>query len=290
VAVTYNYYMIDSNTVLLLEVDGNFGIGRMEAQTAMSYNNSSLAANAGFAFGSHGDTNGTLSGTGTPGSGGVNTVGAFTVDGLGTVTGGSLDSVQDGNPISAVTISGGNYNADPSGDGRYTVSLTTSNGTILEVFYMVSPTRGFFLVNDTTLSTVQDGTADQQTSTSGLTGQYAFVMGGSELASPANFLDRVGTITTDGAGNLGWAEVANSDGSVTSPGCLAGTYGSGGSNGRFTATVSGLPADLVMYAISPNQAYLLQDDSLVQLYGGMALQTGTVNDPPGTLVKKQVGK
>jgi len=278
----FNYYMVDANTILL--DDGISGVGRMEMQSSTT-----LAVNSGFAFGSHGDSNGTVSALG-PGSGGINAVGAFTVDASGAVTGGSLDFVQDGTTGTGISITGGSYVADATGDGRYTITLNGSNATtILTSLYTVSAARGFFLVNDLTGTTVQDGTADQQTSTSNLSGQFAFVMGGTELVVPTpNFLDRTGTITADGNGNLGWAEVANSNGVPNAPGCQAGTYAfTSGSNGRFIGNVGGaIQADLVFYAIAPGKAYILQPDSNVQISGGMSQQGAGVVDPPGVFAEK----
>jgi hypothetical protein len=287
----YNYYIIDANTMLLLEVDGSTGFGRAEMQSG-TFDVNSLPAGAGYVFGSQGDSSGTVPfGAG----GGASSVGQFTVDGNGNInSGGTLDDVRDGT-VAALTINAGTYIPDATVNGRYQFNIGTSAIAMQEVVYMVNSARGFFVVaSDSTR--VEDGTMEQQQAASftgsNLNGQFAFVMGGLILPSISNpsgeLLDRSGTVTSDGNGNLGWAEVANANGSVTTPGCLAGTY-TVSANGRGTAQVPGLPADLVFYMASSGRVYLLQNDSLVQISGGMVQQGTSVVDPPGTFVKKGAG-
>jgi hypothetical protein len=285
----YNYYIIDANTMLLF--DGNAGFGRAEMQSG-TFDVNSLPAGAGYVFGSQGDSSATIA-IGAPG-GGANSVGQFTVDGNGNInSGGTLDAVRDGT-VAALTMNAGTYVPDATVNGRYLFNLGTSGVSVQEAVYMVNSSRGFFVVaNDATR--VEDGTIEQQQAASfigsDLNGQFAFVMGGLILPSTSTsgeLLDRSGTVTSDGNGNLGWAEVANANGSVTTPGCLAGTY-TVSANGRGTAQVPGLPAGLVFYMASSGRVYLLQNDSAVQISGGMVLQATTVVDPPGTFVKKGAG-
>jgi hypothetical protein len=275
----YEYYVIDASTLQLFEIDGLAGLGRAEMQTGAPFTTNSLTAGAGFAFGSHGDTSASVALNRI--AGGVNTVGAMTVDGAGTVTAGSYDSVQDGNVNSNLGITG-TYSADVSGDGRYTFTLNSAAGTITEVAYMVSRSRGFFLVNDSTK--VEDGTADQQSNasfaTSDLTGQFAFAMGGYDAST---FVDRTGVLQADGKGGLNLAELLNRTGVVTVPGCLPGTY-SVASNGRVSGSVTSLSSNLVFYMVAGGaggKAYVLQADTLTQISGGMAEQASAVVDPPG---------
>jgi hypothetical protein len=278
---SYNYYVIDANTYLLFETDttnGGLGLGRVEAQSAPgTFTNASLSG--GYVFGSHGDTNASA-------AGGVNSVGQFTTDGAGSVSSGSLDTVIDGNPSlgAAITSTGTASTYSVASNGRTLVTLN-ANGTVVQAtLYLVSGSRGFFLVsNDTTR--VEDGTLDQQSAASfsgaDFNGQSAFVMGGFEVAN-ATFLplDRTGTLTSDGKGNLGWAELANSAGSTNAPGCLPGTY-TVATNGRVAASVNTLSANLVIYMVSSSKSYMLQGDSATQIFGGSALQASPVVDPPG---------
>jgi hypothetical protein len=276
----YKYYVIDTNTLQLYEIDsGIVGLGRAEMQTGAPFTTNSLSAGAGFASGSRGDTTASVAANGV--AGGVNTVGAMTFDGAGNISAGSFDSVRDGTVNSNLSVTG-TYSADVSGDGRYTFTLNSAAGTVTEVAYMVSPSRAFFLVNDSTK--VEDGTADQQSNpsfaTSDFNGQFALVMGGYDAT---NFVDRTGVLEADGKGGLSLAELLNRTGVVTVPGCLPGTY-SVASNGRVSGSVSTLSPNLVFYMVSGGaggKAYVLEADTLTQISGGMAEQTTAVVDPPG---------
>jgi hypothetical protein len=268
---TFEYYVIDANTVNLFETDtNNLALGRMEMQTgAGTFVNASLSGP--FAFGSRGDIN-------VSGIHAVNSVGALVLDGAGSITSGTYDFVQDGTPGSVLSLTG-TYSVT-NANGRVAITLNpTGANQVSEVAYLVSPTRAFFLVND--LSKVEDGTADQQSSTSfsnsSLSGQFGFVMGGYD---PTDFVDRTGPLHSDGAGNLSLAEVLNRTGLVTTPGCLAGTY-SVAPNGRVAANIPSLSSNLVLYMVSTDQAYLLQGDAGTEIFGGAAIQSGAVVDPPG---------
>src|SRR5207248_10685021 len=125
-----------------------------------------------------------------------------------------------------------------------------------------SPSRAFFL--NAGGSAVEDGTADLQTtssfSASTVKGQFALGMDG--IVPEA--LARNGTLQFDGTSNAILVEVVNDSasgvgGQQAQP--LAGNYQVGGS-GRITAQVSNNTGslDVVMYAISGSQAYVLQND------------------------------
>jgi hypothetical protein len=89
-------------------------------------------------------------------------------------------------------------------------------------------------------------------------------------------LARVGTLQFDGSSHLTLVEVANSSQSgtgATSPGAMTGNYQVGG-NGRVTGSVSngGGGLDVVMYAVSGSQAYVLQVDPQTNTSGTVQLQ------------------
>jgi hypothetical protein len=259
---TFDYFVIDANDLLLYETDTlnhKLGLGRAETQQTPTGGFTKSSLSGSFAFLGHGDTSASA-------AGGVNSVGQFTADGNGNITGGSLDSVRDGTAQLAQTLSASSYLL--AATGRLTSTLNTSGGgAVANVTYLVSPTRGFFLVsNDVTL--VEDGTVDQQSTSSftnsSFNGQYAFVLGGVVSTVPQN---RTGIITADGNGNLGWFEP------VTSSVCSTATY-SVAANGRVTATVSvkSVSSSLIFYLISPGLAYVIQGDSGSQVRGGAANQ------------------
>jgi hypothetical protein len=253
------YYVVSANTLLFLQTDaGLLAIGRAEKQSAASFTNASLTG--GFAFGSSGDT--------TSNQSGVHSVGAFATDGNGSITSGAYDSVQDGNVLSNVPLTG-TYNVTST--GRTTATLNLQNGTsIQQVLWLVSPSRAFFLINSS--SRVEDGTLDQRQGTSfsntSLKGQYAIVMDGFDSQS---LVDRVGTLKADGGGNLTLNEVVNRQGTISVPGFLPGTY-SADANGRVAATVNNLSSGLVFYLISPSKAYVLQGDANTEISGQLAIQ------------------
>jgi hypothetical protein len=265
------YFIINSGKFVLFPSNSkSVGAGSAEVQSGTV--GSGLAGT--YAFGSRGDDFNFYSG--------LATVGEFTGSGA-TINSGTLDSLQDGTTFSqAVSFTGTATTAtnNPSPQGR--VQVTLSAGTPL-ILWMVSPSRAFFLDNTPTVS-AEDGTADLQTSTSfstaSLNGQFALVMEG--INQPQNIpvlvqgLARVGTLQFDGSSHLTLVEVANSSQSgtgATSPGAMTGNYQVGG-NGRVTGSVSngGGGLDVVMYAVSGSQAYVLQVDPQTNTSGTVQLQ------------------
>jgi hypothetical protein len=131
---------------------------------------------------------------------------------------------------------------------------------------------------------VEDGTLDLQQkntfSNSDLNSQfaYALVMEGFTGFSPQVLLTRVGTLAADGNGNLNLLEEANSfewtnpPGLINDPGTLSGNY-QVRSDGRVLAAVDTLSSNLVLYMVSPGKAYILQNDSDVEISGRISLQT-----------------
>jgi hypothetical protein len=263
VTTAYRYYIIDANTFWLMESDSTvLGTGNAEKQSG---GNLTLAGN--YAFGSSGDTDATL--------GAVRSVGVFTAS-AGAISGGALDSVQDGvslldQPFTGTFTQNGN---------RVDATITPTGGSaVQEIFWMVSPTRAFFLVAAT--NKVEDGTIDMQQqntfSATDLNSQfgYALVMDG---FNPSVFLTRIGTLFADGKGNLNLNEEANSfvpgslPGLINDPGTLAGTY-QVRNDGRVTAAISTLSSNLILYMVAPGQAYILQNDPDVEISGQISLQT-----------------
>jgi len=264
VTTHYQYYEIDANTFWLMGSDPTFlGTGSAEMQASGSLN---LSGN--YAFGSNGDTDSTI--------GGVRTVGVFTASG-GTITGGKLDSVQDGTSLFFNQDFTGTYTQ--GSNGRVQVTLVPIGATsvmIPEVFWMVSPSRAFFLVDAN--NKVEDGRLDVQQQSTFATvdvkDQYALVMDG---YNSSNLLTRIGTLISDGKGNLQLNEEANSftgslPGLINDPGTLPGNYTVDG-NGRVAAAVSSLSSNLVIYMVAPGQGYILQNDPGTEISGKVTLQT-----------------
>jgi len=179
---------------------------------------------------------------------------------------GARDSVQDGNVAGNVSFTGTYTQAV---NGRALVSLTTAANKNL-VVWMVSPTRGLFLVNDP--NTVQDGSLDLQQvssfSNSTMNGQFGFIMNGFDAGGAK---DRVGTLQWDGSGGLVLNEFTNAAGVITVPVILSGNYAVSG-NGRTGASLGSLSNNLIFYLVSANDAYIVQADSGVALNGTISKQ------------------
>ena len=254
------YYIVDANNIRLLASDsGVTGIGRAEKQSGTP------ALSGNYVFGSRGDTN-------NLGTNGAHTVGRFTADGSGNVSSGALDSVQDGNSIYNGSFTGTN---SALSNGRTVLSLSGSGISIQAVTWLVSSSRGFFLMNDP--NKVEDGTLDLQQSSSfsnsSMNGQFALLMDGFDLQSSAN-LDRVGTLQWDGKGHLTLNEAVNSGSGVQSGVVLSGNY-SVDSNGRAIGTINNLSlsnGDMVFYLVSGNDAYVLENDPGTEISGKMSKQ------------------
>jgi hypothetical protein len=239
-------------------------LGRAEAQSGGPFSNASFSGS--YAFGSRADDIVTVNG--------VNTVGEISGDGNGNISGGVYDSVRDGTAYSGISIGPGTYSV--SSNGRSLLNFATAiSSSVQQIFWMVSPSRAFFLSNDPNKE--EDGIADLQQSgtfsNSSLSGSYAFVMDG--FITGSYNVDGLGWIQGDGAGNMTWNQGVNDGGVFNSTsGTLSGTY-SVGSNGRVTATISGVSQannDLILYLISNSSAYLSQNVSGYEMLGTMDLQ------------------
>jgi len=266
ITTTFVYYVVDANNIRMLSTDGGIiGMGRAEKQSAMTFTNASLTGP--FAFGARGDSSNLI--------GGVRSVGTYTSDGNGNLTAGAFDSVTDGNP-SLNTAFTGTYTMAASGRANLTLNFT-AGGTGNQIYWMVSPTRAFFLTNSSTI--LSDGTADAQVgsnfSNSSINGQFGFLMNGFTIQTGGTTatLDRVATLQFDGKGGLILNEFVNSNGSTSSTGFLTGTYTTS-SNGRITGTITGASNNvgLSMYLVSNSNAYILDNDTGFELDGQINLQ------------------
>ena len=261
------YYIVDLNKfIVLVSNPGAVGSGSAELQNG----NVGAGLSGNYAFGSRGD-DATFFAQ-------LATVGQFNAA-SGAITG-TEDLNQDGSVSSSVPISSC-YTASASGRVQVTNSSGgTCSGTLSQVFWMVSPSRAFFVNAGST--TVEDGTADLQTTStfalSTFTQQYSIAMDGfdnSQLFVPGpQLLSRIGALQFDGKGNLKLNEVANASGSgsgVTNPGILAGNY-TVGANGRVVSTIGGGTLNVVMYAVSGSRVYVLETDPGVTTSGKVLLQ------------------
>jgi hypothetical protein len=252
------YYVV-SGTELALLVDSNLNPGAVGSGSAEAQNNvaSGTTLSGSYAFGSRGDdiATGFLQG--------LAAVGQFTAAN-GAISG-EQDSMFDGTytPATGNNISACYAASSPNGiNGRVAVVPCQSQSPT-QVFWIVSPSRAFFL--DILTGELQDGTADLQTansfSASSFDGQFVLVMDGVDFNNQA-FLSRIGDLEFDGSGTLQLSEMTNELNGISSPGGLSGQYHVS-SNGRVVGTVSNNgnpPLDVAMYAVSGSKAYVMQGD------------------------------
>jgi len=267
-ASTFFYYIIDSNTLNLLETDStstgqvNFGTGRLRTQTGMPFSNSIL--NQPLAFFSTGNTQTSVFA--------AVSIGVLAPDGNGKITAGSYDSVVAGVAISASDLTG-TYSM--GSNGRATMALNSqATGSITQVVWVVDSSLAFYL--STGPSGTQEGTLNQQQtppfSNGSLNGQFAFSMYGYDNRNPP-LIDRVGVGSFDGTKNLILTNYfVNRDGSRNQTSATTSTY-TVSPNGRVTTSIDGISNNIVMYVISDTAAYLISEDPNTQVAGGITQQT-----------------
>ena len=100
-----------------------------------------------------------------------------------------------------------------------------------------------------------------------MNGQFGFVMDGFDRGGAK---DRVGTLQWDGSGKLILNEFTNVAGTPNSA-VLSGNY-SVSANGRTGASISTISNNLIFYLVSGNDAYVVQNDSDVEINGTISKQ------------------
>lgn len=285
-ALGLNLVMTTVSDGLLIQTDlnatssGNFTLA--SATTPANFSLSQISGNYVF------DVSGVE--TTTNGDVGLSMLGQLKTNGS-SVAGGVLDE-NDGTtaPSGPLAIASGNsYQLDPTNGnganfGRGTISFTTSLGTFNFVFYIVDATRFKLLEVDQALLTSGDAILQQTVPTlsSGFTGNFAMLAGGSDTNGP---LAEVGRFTADGSTNLtnvafDLNEAGTLPNTITSP--TAATYqidtvnaGSGRGTMTFTTTVAGLgQLNFVFYVISPTQGFVQDTSTSVVADGSFEAQSG----------------
>jgi hypothetical protein len=250
---TFDYYVVDTSNLIFLSttpIEIATGVAQKQSGT---FSNASLSGN--YVFGLRGDSINTFQG--------VQTAGRFTANN-GSLSAGAFDGVRDGVQSTNISFTG-TYTVASNGRAVLTLNPSTG-GSAQHIYYMISPSQAFVLINDA--NAVAEGTVDVQSGTfsnSTVTGQFAFLADGIDF-SPET-VDRVATLTLDGAGHLTLDEFVNISGSGNAPGALTGTY-SVASNGRMTGSVSSLSDNLIFYLASGSNGFMVQNDNGVEI-GGM---------------------
>jgi hypothetical protein len=251
---TFAYYMVNSSKfhfMFFSDSSSTLEIGQAEKQTGGPFSTASLGTNS-YVFGTSGDT--------ISNPVGIHSAGVLTTDGSGNLTG-TVDWEQDATVNSEISLQNTSfYSLDTNGRGKFNLDL--SNGlSNQKIFWMVSPTRAYVLVNSS--AAIEDGTFSQQQgapfSNSSMDSQSAFFMDGFDVA----YKDRSGVLTPNGSGSLDWNQQANSFdvnlGGVPSSTTTNGTY-QVGSNGRVTVVVNNVSSGIVLYLSSSNSGFMVQED------------------------------
>jgi hypothetical protein len=137
---------------------------------------------------------------------------------------------------------------------------------------MVSPTRAFFL-NDSATD-VSDGSLSAQSGTfssATLNGLYAFNMTGIDNNGSGNTNDFVGTLNWNGTSSVTMRALINVTGTINPPTNFSGTY-TVSSNGRVVGSFNNISNNIVFYMISSTDAYILENDTNIEVYGNMTKQ------------------
>lgn len=224
--------------------------GKIEQESGSPFTLSSL--NGTYTFGQGGIDAG-VSTTGAPHA----AVGTFTSDGAGNITGGQED-VNDNGIVSNAAFSASSYSQPDSNIGRYLVALTTSGGTSNFVFYLVSPSKAYFISTDATPSPVQGGLAQSQATTTLANSSYVFL---TDVSGTAGQFHIAGQITLN-AGNVtgGEQDETPAPNLVTITG---GSYTASG-GGRYTLceTISTTcDRNFLVYVVSASRFFMLRSDA-----------------------------
>jgi hypothetical protein len=165
--LTFSYYMIDQTHANLLEIDSGATAALVSGQIYAAPTNATALA-GGVAFTAGGSSGGSQFNPYVIG-------GVFPITGTTVGSGGLLDINTSSKTQTATPISGGTYNnstASGSVPGRYTLSLTTSKGTIQFAAYTTTINTALLVQIDTNTNG-STGTAYQQTSPVALLGSFS---------------------------------------------------------------------------------------------------------------------
>jgi hypothetical protein len=213
----------------------------------------------------------------------VGAVGVIFPDGNGFVSGSSLDVNEGGSVPPTFPSFSGTYDVDATGRGTMALSiLGFDGGTFSFSVYPVSSNKLFLISTDplTYNNPVFSGSLEAQTgapfTSASFSGGSVFEMSGLAGVAPQ---DTVGRFQFNAGGAVGVHFDQNSGGNVTVGGTMSGAYDIQ-LNGRGTLNLDN-PADgsqkvWILYAISPDTAFLMDGSSGAVAVGEMRAQTAVV--------------
>jgi hypothetical protein len=205
----------------------------------------------------------------------VGYAGVLTGDGAGNLTSGQAD-INDGGVAQNVPSFTGTYSV--SATGRGTMTLNPPSATPLNfAFYIVGPSEIFFVSTDPVVTNPRvGGLAIGQDITktfddSVFNGASIFNLTG--VDSTGSFSNvAAGLANTDGAGNVSGVFDQNNAGAVSPNSSFSGTY-TAAAGGRYTIQLLGQP--FVLYAVTTNKGFLLDQSSSSVLNGFIEPQTNS---------------
>jgi hypothetical protein len=211
-------------------------------------------------------------------------IGVFTADGKGDIAAtGGLEDVHIFGADNLFAITGGSYVVNA--DGRGTLSLTDSGGTVQYSIALVSSTNGYMVDMITGDSETASGSFALQTATALAPGTYVFDFSGIDPAS-GNAVSIIGDFIANGTGGFSSGSFAdiNDGGNLTSKAIISGSYTTDASNlgtGRGTAVIGS--ATYIYYVIDGQHVQFMQEDTDVVIAGtnlgeAVAQQAGTPNN------------
>lgn len=219
-----DFVMISSQRALVIRFDNTAtASGSIDRQDATAFTATTLQG--GFAF--------NISGIDASGSA-MASAGAFSAIAGGTIPSGIQDFNDNGTVNTSLALSG-SYVLGAS-NGRGTIALSTTLGTLNFVFYIVDANH--LKLVETDAVPVLAGDAFRQPGTlnnASLSGPVAFTLGGAQASAPYAV---GGIFSADGAGNInGGVEDINNGGTVTRNLTFTGSY-SIAASGRGTMTLN----------------------------------------------------
>jgi hypothetical protein len=250
------------------------------------FNNASLSG--AYVFSMTGSTADSTFGTSS-----FSRVGVFSADGKGDIaTTGGLEDVHKFGADSIFSITGGSYVVNA--DGRGTLSLITSGGTVQYSISLVSPSNGYMVDMDTGVTTAGDaetasGSFALQTATNISVGTYVFDFAGIAPDGTGSATSIIGDLVAGTAGSGSFAAGsfwdANEGGNLISKASISGgSYATDNTNsgtGRGTAVING--ANFVYYVVDSQHVQFMGIDQDAAAPGtilgeGVAQQAGTPNN------------